>query len=730
MLNSKGQVLTWRLTPKLSFDEVEPDLLALKRRLDSQGKVLNEFYIDNCCSWRNKLKKVFGENLKVYLDIFHAVKRFGEKVPRRHPLRKECIAEWKMVFRDPSDHGEKRHAKTPPLHILDKNVKSFLERWEKAEYGGVKVLSAAALKEIAKIRVHFKKGCLSDIPPGRGTNRNENLHKDLNKIMSCSKYGVELAYSLLTTILYQHNERMVQSDHPIEYYSKKFQDTKERFGLKFNKTEKHYNESSEAGFRVLKLTTCTYNQLYQRILHTPLPVMGHSRQQNSFIVDEEVHEEVELDSSCCSTPEIESEGSIPICTLKQVLMRALSWFFIHKCMDKVSEAATLRLDNIPFLTSTLGDISTSMMLVDEEDKSALERLDLLLKSWNFSRLEVPRDGNCLFYAVAHNLKFQVQKGNTDLENILKNIGICEENSLVEIATSLRQGVVGEWIGKHSKEYQDFLTSDQLHVQAEQFRQDGTFSLDIGDLVIAALSNMLQVPIVIFTSRPNQPLHIQYPTHSVIVFPSPVYLAYLQTKSGHYDAVVQVDQSITEPGCSTNNACTCGRKSNFKGNACSFSLNKYSSRCPCYNEKRPCSKNCKCRGCTNSFGMKSEVPLATCGQKRKRATYDNQLISLKGRRTAEFMEAIGEPVITGTLSRMEFLVVCSIVKEVMEDLDWAHSNCLDHHEVLAMYDGIIELAETLLLDLALFKRSAANIEKLLNDTTFKWEIFCQKNMFLQ
>ena len=40
VLNGKGQVATWRLTPRLSFAEVQDDLIALKDRLLSQGKVL------------------------------------------------------------------------------------------------------------------------------------------------------------------------------------------------------------------------------------------------------------------------------------------------------------------------------------------------------------------------------------------------------------------------------------------------------------------------------------------------------------------------------------------------------------------------------------------------------------------------------------------------------------------------------------------------------------------
>lgn len=45
VLNVRGQVLTWRLTPRLSFVEIENDLQVLRSRLEFQVK---EFYIDNC----------------------------------------------------------------------------------------------------------------------------------------------------------------------------------------------------------------------------------------------------------------------------------------------------------------------------------------------------------------------------------------------------------------------------------------------------------------------------------------------------------------------------------------------------------------------------------------------------------------------------------------------------------------------------------------------------------
>ena len=136
---------------------------------------------------------MFGVQLNVYLDIFHAVKRFTETVPKRHPLSYACTSEWKMVFIARSDHGKECLYTTPSPDIPECNLNEFIQRWKDAECDGKKLLGPKALKELGTIRIHMKKGCLSGIQPGRGTNHNENLHKNLNSIVSSSKYGVELA---------------------------------------------------------------------------------------------------------------------------------------------------------------------------------------------------------------------------------------------------------------------------------------------------------------------------------------------------------------------------------------------------------------------------------------------------------------------------------------------------------------------------------------------------------
>ena len=221
------------MTKSLSFESMEDMLLALRNRLACQGKQLKEFEIDNCCSLRQKLQSVFGAQLHVYLDIFHAVQRISTKIPKRHPYYYECLKSLQLVFRDPSDQGSVRMKVTPPPHVLRQQMCMFQETWKDMEFNGKKILPPLAMKEIRCLLVHMERGCLSGIHPSRGT---ERLHKDINAHMKNSQYGVELAYALISVSLFKHNEniRAKQENRfvaPIRAFKSSINDDSESFGI-------------------------------------------------------------------------------------------------------------------------------------------------------------------------------------------------------------------------------------------------------------------------------------------------------------------------------------------------------------------------------------------------------------------------------------------------------------------------------------------------------------------
>ena len=70
---------------------------------------------------------------------------------------------------------------------------------------GVKLFKADTVAAVENLKHHMSAGCLSSIPPGGGTNRNERFHEHINSFFNRSRIGVLLAYALLTTIIHAHN---------------------------------------------------------------------------------------------------------------------------------------------------------------------------------------------------------------------------------------------------------------------------------------------------------------------------------------------------------------------------------------------------------------------------------------------------------------------------------------------------------------------------------------------
>ena len=132
-------------------------------------------------------------------------------------------------------------------------------------FNGAKVLPPVALREVNCILKHVDRGCLSHIPPGRGTNRNERLHRELKRIIHNSRLGVELGYALLTCIFYEHNEKIRatkenRASKPIIARSDHTLYVGERFGLATARIkEASAQQSTSAGTEVkTPLQECSY----------------------------------------------------------------------------------------------------------------------------------------------------------------------------------------------------------------------------------------------------------------------------------------------------------------------------------------------------------------------------------------------------------------------------------------------------------------------------------------
>ena len=99
VFNEEGKIMTWQLTNSTVFKNVEGLLMSLQHRL-SDSSTLELISIDNCCQWCHKLQNIFGQHVRIVLDIFHAVQRVTKRMPKHHPYHWKCIQEFRLVFRE------------------------------------------------------------------------------------------------------------------------------------------------------------------------------------------------------------------------------------------------------------------------------------------------------------------------------------------------------------------------------------------------------------------------------------------------------------------------------------------------------------------------------------------------------------------------------------------------------------------------------------------------------
>ena len=79
-----------------------------------------------------------------------------------------------------------------------------------------------------------------------------------------------------------------------------------------------------------------------------------------------------------------------------LIVQAVFGFYVSVSMQEMSTTAVFNAKDIYF-TSFLALVEG----LGTKDIEQPSNLDILLKSWNFKRVEVEGDGNCLFTSVAH-----------------------------------------------------------------------------------------------------------------------------------------------------------------------------------------------------------------------------------------------------------------------------------------------------------------------------------------
>lgn len=314
----------------------------------------------------------------------------------------------------------------------------FQRTWENVMSDGKKIIPPLALKEIRCLLVHIRRGCLSGILPGRGTNRNERLHKDINTAMKSSRYGVELAYGLITVSMFNHNENIRAKREKrcalpiVAYYSTEIPTCIEKFGL-------HTTSASSADQPLqlpskLKMRELKHNEIQDTLQSMNVDI-------DLSTVEKLQHNGIEL---------AEDEAIL-------ILSQAVSAYFVTISLVSFTTTADFTAANAFFLSSmclTQGLMSTTNAHFNNE------QMEPLLASWNLKRVPSLGDGNCLFRSVAFGLIHQIQQGHDAIKDHMISLGIPEEHlqNLEYIQRLLRTKMVEEW-EQNIDHYQGYITQD-------------------------------------------------------------------------------------------------------------------------------------------------------------------------------------------------------------------------------------------------------------------------------
>ena len=603
VMNQEGLVLGWQFTKSTGMDEVKRLFHGIIERItDFQNLII---IADNCCSIKGKLTDLFGENVSVKLDIFHAVQRITKKLPKRHPLFKLCTDDLRLVFRQSNDLGHKREATTPDSNTILENINNFVRKWRESELNGWKIINDNVLSEIEHLKVHITKGCLSGLPKGAGTNRNERLHRHLKPLFSRTRLGLPMALALMTILLFQYNCRLV---------------------------EKH---TGTPQFPIILESECTTSN-YQ------FGIIDKDTQQNLWGTSKNILKSFSLEkpfNDAVETLEL-TECISQIITVEEIMNIIEKAFHLSKLANTISgNSSVLRYQFFPFMSS----VSSLYFSNLTADSCSLTKLDSLIQCWKMKRHPVSKDGNCCFVSVALGL----QAVNTNLISLTSLHPEFNFNCTTTLSQQLRFAAVNEW-KSNIDYYSEFFS--EVEKEADRFNQLGFFASNLGNSVLLALSNVIGMQFIVFTAQESHPvIHI---SPRKVKCGVPIYLAFSSAGCGHYDAVIKESspQTLTQEPEEASNRCNCGKNTIGKDiTHCVPIKSKYTSiiRCPCLKNKKACTSHCRCRNCNN------DKEPAT----RKRHRQSHQITIDK---SAIFGCKEGEDMYPGSRSTLEFFVLEEIL----------------------------------------------------------------------
>ena len=508
-LNEVGEVVAWRLTKSTAFSEIEDLLVELQKRNSLKGNKIELVCVDDCCHVRSKYVNVFP-NIAVKLDLFHACQRITRTFSRQNALFNNVTKDFVQIFREDNDQGQARLKKTPNKEKIERNLNSFIERWSNIPNSP---LTNTTYTEINSLLLHVQKGCLSDIPPGCGTERNEGLHRLLNRslISGATRISVELTIALLTILFYHHNKKISAEKHMC---STKIKPVAPDDADTINESQTAMSENA--------------------------PIRkGMSTSEEAELARCSVYLNKDVSRSQLSDPVIVVADCIEDLCQEQVAGAIITEMLnVRELIENVRKRSSDRSFNALDLLHmnklhNLLNVEDFIMVTDDPTINTNEQtLQRNLAKFNLELDNVPTDGDCAFRSIVRQISKRANKEPTAVSTHLRSLGLLidEDADTFTLRQLFVNAVLSDQCGISS-----FIEGgvEEVMRKAREFRTRGIFDREIGDIVLRACCNLLQIPIVLITSNQTVPFLSFKCDQSVTN--EPIYLAYHYYGAGHFDA---------------------------------------------------------------------------------------------------------------------------------------------------------------------------------------------------
>jgi hypothetical protein len=176
---------------------------------------------------------------------------------------------------------------------------------------------------------------------------------------------------------------------------------------------------------------------------------------------------------------------------------------------------------------------------DDEFLFHEQQLNHNLADYGIQRLQVKGDGNCLFYALAEGLIYEMKMDPNRFALQLQTFGLSINFRLIDFANRLRQICIEQW-KLNEQFYSQFVDTQNISFlkEVKKFSKTGVSDSTLGDIVPLTISNTFNIKILIFTSVSNLSRIDIKPTNGInssLLPEKRIYLAYNQYGIGHYDA---------------------------------------------------------------------------------------------------------------------------------------------------------------------------------------------------